>query len=296
MLKQQKFHRLIPILLCAVLVACGGGGGGSSSEEDDGPVIVQMTGPELIDPTGFISGVRIGDIEGRFFSGAAPESTVNTSFAPNDDDPVTIISGGSTSLSFGNAMGIFNVYVTSDDEGYFLVELPEVVTEVALVVSYSTIQLDGDTGLIQVQLESPDGSVTDPLDVSVTTLSVGTGEVQVSVSWDQPVDLDLKVVEPDGTEIFFIFPVSDSGGELDLDSNAGCSIDGVNNENVTYDGVTPLAGEYRVMLNLWSDCGVTAPVNYVVTIRANGDVRTFRGVIAEDDSEVEITNFTVNGN
>lgn len=306
MFNLKPFHLLFAIFIGLMLSACGDSSSSGedlindlfpvSSQFEDDDATDEITSPQSIEPTGFISGVSIDDVAGRFFAGSAPQPTGNVSATPDSDEAVTIISGGSTSVELDSVLGFFRVYVTSDNEGYFLVELPEVITEAALVISYSTIQLDGDVSLIQIQSESANGSVSDTLDIPVTTLSVGTGEVQVSVSWDQPVDLDLAVFEPDGNEIYFASPTSESGGMLDLDSNAGCGIDGINNENITYDGVTPPPGDYRVALNLWSDCGVTEPVNYVVTVRANGRLQTFRGVITEDDFDLSITSFTVEGN
>src|SRR5207237_4273195 len=43
-----------------------------------------------------------------------------------------------------------------------------------------------------------------------------TGDVQVSVSWDAPSDVDLHVVDPSGEEIFYGNPASASGGQLDV--------------------------------------------------------------------------------
>jgi uncharacterized protein YfaP (DUF2135 family) len=48
--------------------------------------------------------------------------------------------------------------------------------------------------------------------VPVTLTPVGTGDVQVTVTWDADSDLDLHVVEPSGEEIFYGHPVSATGG------------------------------------------------------------------------------------
>src|SRR5205807_5276015 len=80
-----------------------------------------------------------------------------------------------------------------------------------------------------------------PIGVSLTP--VGLGDVQVSLAFDVANDLDLHLVEPDaisglagGFEIFYgATSDSSTGGDLDLDSNAGCGrIDGKNNENITF--------------------------------------------------------------
>ena len=56
----------------------------------------------------------------------------------------------------------------------------------------------------------------------VLVFAVGSsGDVQVSVSWDAPSDVDLHVVEPSGEDIYYGHPASATGGQLDVDSNAG---------------------------------------------------------------------------
>src|SRR5690606_29130847 len=80
---------------------------------------------------------------------------------------------------------------------------------------------------------------------SVEAVPVGTGQVQVTVSWDVDSDVDLHVVEPTGEEIYYGNVDSDAGGMLDLDSNANCTIDGKRNENIVWKEAAP-TGVYTV--------------------------------------------------
>jgi uncharacterized protein YfaP (DUF2135 family) len=96
--------------------------------------------------------------------------------------------------------------------------------------------------------------------------TVGTGDVQISVTWDSEADLDLHVIEPNGTEIFFGNPRSSTGAELDLDSNAGCS-DGPRAENIHWvSGLAP-RGTYTVRLHYRSNCGAPS-TEYVVAVNS----------------------------
>jgi uncharacterized protein YfaP (DUF2135 family) len=114
----------------------------------------------------------------------------------------------------------------------------------------------------------------------VQAVRVGTGNVQVSVSWDVDSDLDLHVIDPTGAEIYYGATTSGSGGRLDLDSNLDCYIDGVRNENVTWAHAPP--GLYTVLVDLYRGCGSTA-TNYVVTIQAAGQpTRTIPGTLTGD--------------
>ena len=79
-------------------------------------------------------------------------------------------------------------------------------------------------------------------------LQVGTGDVQVTLGWDTVADVDLHVIDPNGDEVYWANRMVPSGGELDLDSNAGCS-EGVSNENITWpEGLAP-RGTYIVRVD-----------------------------------------------
>lgn len=117
---------------------------------------------------------------------------------------------------------------------------------------------------------------------NVRIISVGTGDVQVSVSWSDSSDVDLHVVDPNGAEIYYGQKTSPSGGTLDLDSNAACSRNSDNtfksNENVVWPVGAGAAGTYTVRLDYWSSCGVSAPTQYVVTVAtAGGTPQVFTG-------------------
>jgi hypothetical protein len=100
-----------------------------------------------------------------------------------------------------------------------------------------------------------------------------TGSLVISLRWSAPVDLDLRVLapSPDGTGTVEIWskhasslprntgsgtPTTSLGtvGTLDFDSNAGCVIDGRNQENVVWQGLPP-AGTYTVRVDAFSLCG-----------------------------------------
>lgn len=110
--------------------------------------------------------------------------------------------------------------------------------------------------------------------LQVTRQQAGTGLLQISLSWNQPNDMDLYLVQPDGQQIYFANTRSTNGGELDVDSNIGCSIDGINNENIFYDNaaeVTVLNGEYEVLIELYSNCSVLNNTSYNVVAYYDGE-------------------------
>jgi uncharacterized protein YfaP (DUF2135 family) len=111
---------------------------------------------------------------------------------------------------------------------------------------------------------------------------VGTGSIQVNVSWDVDSDVDLHVVDPSGEEIYYGHTASASGGSLDLDSNAGCSLDHKRSENITWPANSAPRGTYIVRVDYWSSCGVSA-TNYTVTAQVAGQpVRVQSGTFTGD--------------
>jgi len=184
----------------------------------------------------------------------------------------------------------------SPERGYFEITLPGAVSEADVVVSlaqnlpassfvffYAAVDGGGTQGALGRQ--------------SVDAVQVGTGEVQVSVSWDLESDVDLHVVDAAGEEIYYDHNRSASGGELDLDSNAECEIDGTKNENITFSDAPP--GTYTVRVDYWSNCDV-AKTNYVVTVRVSGQpAKTYNGSFTgkgdegEKGAGKEIATFTV---
>lgn len=132
--------------------------------------------------------------------------------------------------------------------------------------------------------------------VSVNSVAAGSSQLQVSLNWVHPVDMDLHVLPPNGELIYFANKVGTQGGELDLDSNPACFLDRIQNENTTWRTTDPISGEYVVSVHLWSACDATESMPYIVTVRRGDQVSTFEGSFSPADdgtSPREITRFTI---
>ena len=80
----------------------------------------------------------------------------------------------------------------------------------------------------------------------------GTGDVQITLTWGSNADIDLAVIEPDGTETYFgDTGPSPSGGQLDVDSNVGCVPDG-GVENIFWPSGDAPSGTYTVKVTGYS--------------------------------------------
>jgi len=102
-----------------------------------------------------------------------------------------------------------------------------------------------------------------------------TGDVQLSLIWFDKNDLDLHCVDPTGAEIFFNNRRSKSGGELDVDANAGrlpLTSEPIENIYWPKDGAPP--GKYTVFINFYNhrpDGGSPRIADYKVSVLFAGN-------------------------
>ncbi|MEX2143577.1 MAG: hypothetical protein WD740_03205 [Anaerolineales bacterium] len=121
---------------------------------------------------------------------------------------------------------------------------------------------------------------------------LGTGDVQVTLRWENPVDLDLHVIDPSGEEIYFSHPSSLSGGTLDVDANAGCDNDAPV-ENVFWPAGGAPFGGYQVYVKYFRDCGYTGANAYSVTILVDGQTfGPYEGVLTSVGEEHYVMSFS----
>jgi len=103
---------------------------------------------------------------------------------------------------------------------------------------------------------------------------LGTGAVQVTLTWSTVADLDLHVLEPDGTEIYYGNKTANDGGTLDVDSNGGCqNLTTSPVENVYWSNPPP-AGTYTARPTYYGECGGSGsgPQSFTLTVKINGQV------------------------
>jgi uncharacterized protein YfaP (DUF2135 family) len=115
----------------------------------------------------------------------------------------------------------------------------------------------------------------------------GTGDVQVTLFWDQAVDLDLMVTDPQDCTVAFFTPTCPSGGMLDFDDT-----DGVGPQNVFWPPMMAPVGTYTVVVNYFSG---TVPTNYTVLTRVEGQTSMFSGTLNSPNDQDTVTMFTVVG-
>lgn len=263
-----------------------------------GIAISACDAPTSLVPQGALSAVLTnvstadGGTSASYHAGSAPVS--GDPAAPTASGTASVVNGGSASLKLSAGAAFERVIVSVNGlDGYYELTLPAESEAASLVLGIASDAGEADLQLrLAVETDGAvSGYVLQPLEIH----HVGSGDVQISVSWNGASDVDLRVTDPSGELVYFDNPTSESGGTLDLDSNASCTIDGVNSENIVWPAGHAPRGDYKVTLVYHDDCGV-ARTDYVVTVAIAGQepqvtTGSFKGLFG-DNPDVEVGTFS----
>lgn len=143
-------------------------------------------------------------------------------------------------------------------------------------VNYSTGYSSDITMLISG--EDEDGGITEPYETEITYVESQSGDLNINLTFSNAKDVDLHLVMPSGEMIYYGNP----GGSaqtvdghtvsygLDHDSNAGCDIDNLNNENIYIPAELIQAGTYTVIVNMYANCSPSIATSWSVVARYKG--------------------------
>jgi hypothetical protein len=114
----------------------------------------------------------------------------------------------------------------------------------------------------------------------------GKGDIYVTLTWNNRVDLDLLVIDPAQELIYWNHPSSFSGGRLDFDNRKAYGP-----ENIYWPQGGAPDGTYQVYVHFYAHAAdLVNNSNYTVTVNAFGNSRTFQGTVSYDQY-VHITDF-----
>jgi len=130
-----------------------------------------------------------------------------------------------------------------------------------------------------------------PCGQAVTT-SVGTGDVQVTLTWHAKADIDLYVEDPTGETVSYSNTVVSSGGKLDRDNQCS-NFEMSRPENIFWpEGGAP-EGTYKVRVDYYEDCASVGPVSWTVRTVVGGQAKTYTGTLNEVGETQEVTSFEI---
>jgi hypothetical protein len=119
-------------------------------------------------------------------------------------------------------------------------------------------------------------------------IDLGSGDVQVTLIWNNGADLDLHVVDPAGEEIYFGHSTSASGGQIDHDDTAGCGEPGSHVENIFWPAGGAPSGGYEAYVDNFSGCAGSASFRLRITVQGSV-VYDQPGLLATDEPMVPVT-------
>lgn len=140
------------------------------------------------------------------------------------------------------------------------------------------VDFDGD--LVDLSEICPPARVQ--LSLPTTDASgLGTGDIQVTLRWATTDDLDLAVTDPSGDTVAYYNPAIASGGQLDVDANAGCAEQNSSPiENIFWPPAQAPQGSYTVTVNLYTACQTaTDTIPFTLTLLVQGTTETLTGTV-----------------
>ncbi|RMF69180.1 MAG: hypothetical protein D6742_03210 [Cyanobacteria bacterium J069] len=119
---------------------------------------------------------------------------------------------------------------------------------------------------------------------AASTPNLGTGDIQVTLRWTTPDDLDLAVRDPAGDIVAYYNRAVSSGGQLDVDANAGCSEQNTSPiENIFWPSGGAPQGQFSIEVNLFTRCsgGGAGSIPFNLTLLVQGTTRTIQGTVSD---------------
>jgi len=133
-------------------------------------------------------------------------------------------------------------------------------------------------------LADAQGSIlTDAFTPRLEKAGAKTGDVQISLSWENVNDIDLHCIAPCDDHIYFASRYSSDGGELDVDMNAAPPFTTQPVENIFWPPDGAPEGQYIVIVDHYANHGGTDPTTYSVRVLTKGRASYYSGRISYGD-------------
>lgn len=221
-------------------------------------------------------GFVIGGSNSTYVNAEKPESTLD--YIPTVNMNNQALAGGANYITIDSEISASKIIVANAGKEGYIEIIPTKASQDLKVIEYDFFiivnqEQEGDVLNLVFAIVDENGNVSGYDEAHVEIIENGTGTLQVSLSFDTSKDVDLHLIEPNGSHIYYGDPNSNNGGCLDVDSNAGCYIDNINNENIFYgEDANVEPGLYTVYVDMWENCDESLPTNFVLTVFYNGQL------------------------
>lgn len=222
-------------------------------------------------------------------NGGAQAPRINTVY----NGAVTASNGGVAALTFqvpGGTAAVSGYYVqVAGADSYFTVPVtaggnPNVAS---IPIQIPANTKDG-TFCVNVWAYDANGRVSGVTNQCVNVLQLGTGDLQINLTWDTDgTDVDLYVEEPSGYVIYYGDKQSPSGGQLDRDDT-----NGFGPENIFWNNSLP-DGTYKIWVEYYKGSPRT---NFYVTVNAARTVKAYSGTLVNYKERKDVVTVRKQGN
>lgn len=263
----KKIYKYAVWALCAAFTVTGTTA--CSSDKDDDPELES----------------KYLTIEGaEYRSGNQPSGDESLS---NVDCNESALAGGMNFISVASTEAIDRFYLAIDGVEGYLEYAPEEEYDNNSSDSYSYLipvmyssELGNDMTML-LSARKVSGALTERVRKHVEFVESLQGDLAINLTFENDKDIDLHLICPNGTEIYF----GNRGGEvydekgdligkygLDHDSNPNCYIDGLNNENIVIPEQFVMNGEYTVKVNMYRNCNSSISTGWSIVTRYKGNI------------------------
>jgi len=142
---------------------------------------------------------------------------------------------------------------------------------------------------------NPDQADADGDGVGDACDDLGTGDVQITLTWPEHTDIDLHVIEPSGEEIWYYHTTSATGGQLDRDNYCSNWIAGYP-ENIYWPTGSSPTGTYQVNVVYYDDCDLSdgeTPSAWTVRTLVGGVETFYYGTITTIGETQNVVSFII---
>lgn len=215
----------------------------------------------------------------EYHSGEMPEG--DAELDPEDVNyNSSVLAGGLNFISISSDVEYEKFFIgVEGQEGYYSYTPEETAMTRVGIFNYMiplimSTNLNNDF-MLWISAQELSGLVTAKIPISINFVNSESGDLNINLTFENEKDIDLHLYMPDGEHIYF----GNRGGErwvndsiyvsygLDHDSNAGCNIDALNNENIYIPAELIQNGHYIVQVDLWSNCDPTIPTAWSIITR-----------------------------